>query len=187
METIMGVVGLGLILGVGARRIDAVAPRWVGNVGAVWFLVAFVSGRFSRGVRMGAALGAAALIAAWVAYYSMRIFADQTVSMRYLARVGLFWLVASLLVGALGGIAGARSHSVPVVWGVPVGVFLGEAAAVGVLSQRWEQVWAELLGAFVILLWMPRQIPHFFKAMTSIALVVGIVAAVAIGYRTILN
>lgn len=175
---------LGVALGIAARLADGVAPRWVGNIGAVWFLAAFAAGRLERKIRLGAVLGVAALAAAWAAYYSMRLFVDGTISMRYLGRVGILWLPASVVVGALGGGAGAASRWLKIPWGIALGVLLGEALAVAMLAQRWEQVMVEFLGALAVLIWSKRRASELVGVTLATTLVVALAAGV---YRTVLS
>lgn len=183
MKRIGVVLAGGLVLGVAGRLIDDVAPRWVGNVGAVWFIAAFISGRLSRRVKESVFLGAATLVAAWASYYAMRLFADGTISISYLGRVGVFWLAASLLVGAAGGLVGTASLRLKAAWGIAIGVPLGEALAVTILSQRWEQVTAETLGALALLTWSGRRASDVAPVALTTTVVV---AALAGAYRAVL-
>ena len=180
----VAVVAVGAVLGLAARLVDDVAPRWVGNVGALWFAAAFFAGRRARRPRDGAILGALILLSATVSYYSFRIFVDETISARYLSRVGVFWLLAALAVGTAGGWLGALSRTVNPPWGTPAGVFLGEAAAVAYLKERWEQVFLEVVAAVVILLLAKRR-----SRTLKIVLVLTAVGvfAFALVYRSLLN
>lgn len=80
------------------------------------------------------------LIAAHVSYYAWRDAVDGTIAVRYLSSVGLMWLLASVMTGAVGGCGGDRIAIRHLGVGVPAGVFAGEAAAVLFLRQRWTQV-----------------------------------------------
>ncbi|HYI44340.1 MAG TPA: DUF6518 family protein [Actinomycetota bacterium] len=140
---------LGIALGLAARLVDDLALRWVGNVGALWFLIAFVVGRLSRRRAYGARLGAACLATAAFTYYLWRVVVDGTISTGYLVTVGVFWFVAAFVSGAIAGWFGARSHRSVHLWGIPAGVFVGEAISVAILSKRWIQVAAELCVAIV--------------------------------------
>lgn len=176
------VVAAGVLLGVGARLVDDVAPRWIGNVGAIWFLAAFLAGRSRRDPRAGAGIGALCLLAACVSYYAWRVGVGGTISVRYLSTVGIGWLVASVLTGTGGGAAGATSRTVTALWGSAAGVFAGEAAAVLLLSQRWIQVVIEAVVAGLLLSRAPG------RKGTAIGLVTAlVVAAAAIGYRLLLR
>ena len=178
------VAAVGVILGLAARLVDDIAPRWVGNVGAVWFVVAFFAGRRARRPHEGAILGAIALGAATLAYYAYRLFVDGTISTRYLSRVGISWLIAALVVGAIGGWVGAASRTVNPPWGAPAGVLLGEAAAVAYLRQRWVQVIVEVAAAGVIL-YLAKRRSRTLKLVTAVT--AAAVAAFAIVYRTLLQ
>lgn len=183
-STWLAVAAVGAVLGVAARLVDDVAPRWVGNMGAVWFAAAFFAGRRARRPHQGAVLGAVTLLSAAVAYYAFRIFVDETISVRYLSKVGLFWLLAALVVGTAGGWLGALSRTINPPWGTPVGVFLGEAAAVAYLRQRWEQVVAELIAAALIL-YLAKRRSRTLKLVAATTAVA--VAAFGIIYRSLLQ
>jgi hypothetical protein len=135
---------LGIALGLAARVVDDLSLRWVGNVGALWFLIAFVVGRLSRRRAYGARLGAACLVTAALTYYLWRVLVDGTISVGYLFTVAVFWLVVAFVTGAIAGWFGARSHRSVHLWGSPAGVFVGEAISVAILSGRWIQVAVEL-------------------------------------------
>jgi hypothetical protein len=182
-KRLAAIVLLGILLGVAARLVDDVAPRWVGNMGAVWFLAAFAAGRAGRSLKNGAALGAMTLVAAWVAYYSMRLLVDETISMRYLGRVGIFWLLTSVAVGALAGVIGAASRRAAPPWGIAIGVPLGEAVAVAVRTRRWQQIAAELALAIALLVWSNRKAAELVRVTLATTVVVALIAG---AYRTML-
>lgn len=176
------VAAAGVGLGLAARLVDDVAPRWVGNVGAVWFLAAFLAGRSRRNPRAGAAMGALCLIAACVSYYAWRVAVDGTISLRYLSTVGLLWLLASVAVGSIGGAFGALSRTISSSWGIPAGVFAGEAAAVLFLRQRWIQVVVEAIVAIVLL-----GRARFPRGVRVAAVTAVLVAAIGVSYRLLLR
>ena len=149
---------VGVVLGLGARLVDEVAPRWVGNIGAAWFFAGFFVGRTERSLRRGVTSGATCLVTATLTYYAWRVLVDETISVRYLVRVGLFWLLAGAAVGVISGALGAKSNRWSAAWGVAIGVLLGEAASVVVLTHRWEQVVLEVLAAAGLLLYSRRQL-----------------------------
>lgn len=127
-------------------------------------------------------MGALCLVAACVSYYAWRVGVDGTISARYLSTVGMGWLVASFLTGVVGGAAGATSRTLASAWGLPAGVFGGEAAAVLLLRQRWIQV---VIEAAVAGLLFTRA---WGRKGTAIAIITAIVvAAAAIGYRVLLR
>ena len=129
----------------------------MGNVGAVWFLSGFFVGRLERSLRKGARGGVICLVSATVAYYAWRVLFDGDISTRYLTRVGVFWLLAAAVTGAISGGLGAKSHRWRVPWGIAIGVLLGEAVAVLLLSQRVEQVAVEVGAAFGVAFLAKRQ------------------------------
>lgn len=143
-------VAVGIALGLAARLLDEVAPKWVGNVGAVWFLAGFLVARLERDPRRGAMIGALCLTSACVSYYAWRVSIDGTISARYLATIGLLWLAASIGVGVLSGAAGAASRTIAAAWGIAAGTFAGEAAAVLILSRRVVQAVVEIFIAVLL-------------------------------------
>ncbi|MDP9067986.1 MAG: DUF6518 family protein [Actinomycetota bacterium] len=177
-------VVVGIALGLAARLVDDVAPRWVGNVGAVWFLAGFLVGRRQRSLRKGATAGALCLLTATLAYYAWRIGIDQTISLRYLTRVGLFWLVTAVVVGVISGIAGAKSHRWSLAWGVAIGVLVGEAVAAALLAQRWEQVALEAAGGVGLFFYSKRPLAKIFSSTVATATLVAIGATI---YRVLLR
>lgn len=138
------VVG-GCALGFWAVIVDRVAPRWVGNIAALWFLAGFLAGRSTR--RAGGALrGVICLVSATIAYYGLRVATDS-ISIEYLAGVPVMWLVAGIASGAVSGRLGQLSYLHPYAWGAPAGVFAGEAIVVMFLRQRLSQAALELVCA----------------------------------------
>ena len=174
----------GIALGLAARLIDDVAPRWVGNVGAVWFLAGFLLGRGAPRLREGAFLGAAGLILATLTYYAWRLGVDGTISTYYLSSVGAFWLTAAAIAGTASGGLGAASNRRPQPWGIAIGVLIGEAAAVAVLSQRFEQVVVELAGAAAITASSRHRLREHVPV---VGVTTTVVALVALGYRLALH
>jgi hypothetical protein len=144
-------IGGGVLFGVAARLADHTTPKWLGNAGATWFLVAFVVGRVARNFRSGAIAGAVCLATANTAYYLWRLLVDKDISSNYLLRAGFFWLVMSLACGIVAGAVGNESIRRPALWGVAAGVFAGEALAVLILRQRPTQVIVESLVAVLCL------------------------------------
>jgi Family of unknown function (DUF6518) len=137
--------------GIAARLVDDVAPKWVGNVGAVWFLAGFVVGRRARRWPAGAVLAALGLATANTSYYLWRYLVDQDASMRYLGHAGIYWLVMATGCGLVAGAVGALSTPRPALWGVVAGVCAGEALAVALLREKPAQVAIESLVALVCL------------------------------------
>lgn len=163
---------VGIVLGLGARLVDDVAARWVGNIGAVWFLAAFFVGRSQRSLRQGASAGALSLVSATLMYYAWRVIIDGTISTRYLFQVGVFWLLAGAVTGAVSGAVGAKSHRWSLAWGVAIGVLVGEAAAVVLLSQRMEQIALELAAAIVLFFYSKRRLTKILPSAVATAMVV---------------
>lgn len=177
-------IAVGLVLGIAARLVDGIAPRWVGNIGAVWFIAGFVVGRTERSLRKGAISGAVCLVVATLTYYAWRILIDETISVRYLTRVGLFWLLAGTAVGAIAGATGAKSHRWSLAWGVAMGVLLGEATGIAMLSRRWEQVVLESLAALGLFFYSKRPLAKVLPSAMVTAIVVAIGSVL---YRVILR
>jgi hypothetical protein len=135
-------VGAGAALGVAARLVDEIAPRWTGNLGATWFVAAFLAGGLESRPRLGARAGALCLSVATVAYYALRLAIDP-IALRQVVPIPLVWLAAGVVTGLAGGAMGARAKEQPAWWGAPAGVFLGEAIAVVLLRGRVAQAVAE--------------------------------------------
>lgn len=174
---------IGMALGVAARLVDGIAPRWVGNVGAVWFFAAFLVGRMQEDRKAGASGGALCLGVACVTYYAWRVTVDGTISIRYLLSVGAMWLVASVITGVVGGALGSAARTIAHPWGVAAGVLIGEGFAVLLLSRRLVQPAIELAaGAALLLLPVGVRRTWFAAAVTSV-----VVAVVAIAYRLALR
>lgn len=175
-------VALGTALGVAARLVDEVAPRWVGNIGAIWFLAAFFAGRPRDQRQRGAIAGALCLATACLTYYAWRVAVDGTISLRYLSTVGLLWLVASLLTGGIGGALGAWSRTSSFPRGVTAGVLAGEAVAVLALSHRLAQPVIELTAAAFFL--TRTHVKQAIAPATATAITVALAATV---YRVLLR
>ena len=140
----------GCALGVTARLVDEFAPKWIGNMGAIWFLAGFVAGRLVKLPRLGARAGAICLAVATVAYYALRLVVDP-ITIDDLVPIPLWWLVIGTAIGLASGWLGARSHALVETWGAPAGVFLGEAITVLVLRQRVTQAALEICCAVMCL------------------------------------
>lgn len=172
-----------MALGLAARLVDGVAPRWVGNVGAVWFVAAFLVGRVQKDRTAGAGAGALCLAVACLSYYAWRVAIDGTISIGYLLSIGAMWLVASVITGVLAGALGSAARTRHHPWGIAAGVLIGEGVAVLVLSGRVVQPVIELAAAAVMLLLggMIRR-TWFAAAVTAV-----IVALLAVAYRSFLR
>lgn len=175
-------VALGIALGIAARLVDHVAPRWVGNIGAIWLLAAFLAGRRRHQRRNGAIDGAICLATACFTYYAWRVAVDRTISMRYLSTVGLLWLITSLLTGGIGGGLGTWSRTSSVTGGVTAGVLAGEAVAVLALSHRLAQPLIELTAAVIFL--TRTNIKHAIAPAAATATTVALAAS---AYRVLLR
>ena len=175
-------VGLGIALGVAARLVDAVAPRWVGNIGAIWFLAAFLAGRTREQRQSGGIAGSLCLATACLTYYAWRVVVDGTISVRYLSTIGLLWLIASLLTGGIGGALGAWSRTSSFPRGVTAGVLAGEAVAVLALSHRLAQPLIELTAAALVL--TRTHVKQTIAPATATAITVGLAATL---YRVLLR
>lgn len=173
-----------IVLGAGSRVVDSAGQRWIGNVAALWFLVAFLMGRRQPSPTKGASAGIISLFIATVVYYAWRLGIDGDLSNRYFRTVGAFWLLAAIGVGALAGWAGWRSRGMTVYWGAASGTFLGEAAAVALLSQRTVQVAIEIVvGALLLRKGRPQT-----AGAARLAIATGVVVLVAAGiYRVVLR
>ena len=145
-------IGCGVLFGAGIRLLDNVAPRWVGDVGAVWFLVGFLVGRRAFKPPLGAAAAALCLVTANVTYYVWRLVIDQNISTRYLTLAGLFWSAMSIGCGLVSGYYGSLSRHRPALWGIVAGIFGGEALAVLIVSGRMPQVLIETTIALACLM-----------------------------------
>lgn len=175
-------VAVGVLLGVAARLVDDVAPTWVGNVGAVWFMAAFLVGRWEAERADGARAGASCLAVACLTYYAWRVSVDGTISTRYLLLVGGAWFFASLVTGVVGGALGSMSQSSSSPWAIAAGVLVGEAAAVLLLSGRLTQPLLELVAAGAI---VPRlEIRRHLLLVLATAVIVALLAAT---YRLLLR
>jgi hypothetical protein len=153
VRTMSLVLGVGVALGVAARLVDGIAPRWVGDMTAVWVFAAFWAGSRAPDKRRGAFAGVACLVVACASYYLWRIWVEDWMWALFLATVGTFWLIASIAMGAISGAFGAVSHRASEAWAIVAGAFVGEAAAVWLLSGDVStQVVLELtVGAGVVL------------------------------------
>jgi hypothetical protein len=121
------------------------------------------------------------LVAAAVTYYLWRVFADGTISLGFLLTVGVFWLLMAVVAGAIAGWFGARSHRSEHLWGIPVGVFVGEAVAVALRSARGSQIAVEV-GLAVVCLVAAR---GSFKRASWLALFTALpVGLVSLVYRS---
>lgn len=173
-----------IALGIGSRVIDTSGHRWVGNVAALWFLTAFLMGRRQESAKRGASAGVISLAIATVVYYAWRLGIDGTISAHYLRTIGAFWSLAAVGVGAAAGWAGWRSRGIVAYWGVTAGAFLGEAAAVALLSQRTVQIAAEV-AAGGLLIWRGR--PRMTHAVGLAVAAGGLVFLAALIYRVALR
>ena len=129
---------------------DRIAPKWVGNVAAVWFLAGFLAGRSGRGAPGGLRRGVVCLIAGNVAYYGLRLAVDP-ISLADLVPIPALWLCVGIVCGAVAGRLGELSYRYPHAWGIPAGVFAGEAVVVIVLRQRFVQAALEVAAAALCL------------------------------------
>ena len=173
----------GVGLGLSARLVDFVAPKWIGNVAAAWFVAGFLAGRAVRRRGWGAAAGVICLTTATVAYYALRLALDS-ITLAYLTGVPTLWLIAGIGSGAVSGRLGELSFKHPHAWGFPAGVFLGEAVVVVFLRQRLVQAGAELLCACVCM-WMARA--RWPKAALLAAGTIPLIGWLATLYRIILR
>ena len=176
---VVAVVG-GLVLGAGSRLTDHVAPRWVGDAAAVWVLAAFCAGALVTSRRDGARLGVTCLFTACATYYLWRVWVDERIWAEFLMFAGVFWFVASLLVGAAAGYAGAASRRDRALWGVVAGAFIGEALALWILGKDQVQIALEL-GVGLALFFIAR-IDLRRTAMVAVAVALT-VAFLGVGYR----
>ena len=133
-------------MGFWARLVDRVAPKWVGNVAALWFLAGFVAGRSGRGSPGGVRRGVVCLATANLAYYGLRLALDP-ISIGDLLPIPAMWLAVGIVCGAVSGRLGELSYRHVHAWGIPAGVFAGEAVVVIVLRQRFVQAVLELVAA----------------------------------------
>jgi hypothetical protein len=172
----------GVLLGLAARLVDEVAPTWVGNVGAVWFMAAFLVGRSHPNRVEGARAGVACLALACLTYYAWRVSVDGTISTRYLFLVGGAWLVASLVTGVVGGALGSMSTTSASAWAIAAGVLVGEATAVLVLSGRLAQPLYELAAAWAVS--MKPEVRRHFALVLGTAAVIALLATI---YRFMLR
>lgn len=117
-------------------------------------------------------------------YYAWRLAIDDSISMAYLATVGLAWTATAAVTGAIAGYAGSRSRVHSAYWAVPAGSFAGEVAAIAILSRRWPQLIVEASAAGICL-WAGRA--HFRTAILATMPVATLVAACAIAYRVYLH
>jgi hypothetical protein len=172
----------GVILGLAARLVDDVAPVWVGNVGAVWFMAAFLVGRSQPERGDGARAGVSCLAVACLTYYAWRVSIDGTISTRYLFLVGGAWLVASLVTGVVGGALGSISRTSSSAWAIGAGVLDGEATAVLLLSGRVTQPLLEFAAAGAIL--TRAEVRRHLLLVLATAGVIGLLATI---YRFLLR
>ena len=183
-RVIAAVVLGGVALGIAARLVDDVAPRWVGDAAAIWVLAGFFVGTLSTSRREGVRLGVTCLFTACGAYYLWRVWVDDRIWADFFLSVGLFWLVASLLVGAAAGYVGAASRRDRWLWGVPAGAFIGEALAIWILERGVVQIGIEL--GMGLLLFLVARID--LRRAAAVAVVVALtVALVGVGYRLALG
>ena len=173
----------GIALGLGARVVDFVFPKWIGNVAAVWFLAGFVAGRATRRRGTGALAGVVCLTTATIAYYALRLAIDS-ISLGHLLGVPSMWLAAGVGSGAVSGRLGELSFRHVHAWGVPAGVFAGEAVVVMVLRQRATQSAAELVCAGLCL-WMARA--RWPRALALAAGTIPFVGWLGLLYRILLR
>jgi Family of unknown function (DUF6518) len=176
------VVG-GATLGSVALLLDRVAPKWVGNAGAVWFMAGFVAGLAARSRREGMWFGTLGLVTATVVYYALRLATSASFSVVDLVPIPAGWLAIGIATGAVAGWLGARARSERGLWGAPAGAFLGEAAAVMVLRQRVTQAVVEILCASICL-WAARSALR--RGLVVAASAVPFVALFATWYRLVM-
>lgn len=177
-----GVVAGGCALGVFARLADEVAPKWIGNVGAVWFMAGFLAGRLVTRPRLGARAGALCLLIATLAYYALRLALDS-LAIDDLLSIPLWWLAVGTAIGSVSGWFGARSNRFVESWGAPAGVFLGEAVAVLALRGRIAQAAVEACCALPSLYLMKGA---WGRGLLLGAATVPTVAVFAVYYRLVL-
>jgi hypothetical protein len=105
-DSIVTAVAAGLVLGVVTRFVYEL-PRewhWLAKVGVPWLAAAFFVGALTRRPGRGAALGAAALVAATLVYYAILGLVQHAYEV---SPVGLGWLVVAVPGGAAFGALGA--------------------------------------------------------------------------------
>ena len=121
----------GLLLGALSRYSSSLAGpiRWLGNLGAIWLLVAYGLGRSHASSRQAAAAGALALSAAPIAHYVPYRVARFGFSLEVVRWYMVLWLVFGLIVGALFGYLGSRRDA--------VGIALTSAALAGESVLLW--------------------------------------------------
>lgn len=173
----------GVVLGLSARLVDLVAPKWIGNIAAIWFLAGFVAGRAAWRRGVGAAAGVVCLVVATISYYGLRLAVDS-ISLSDLVGIPSMWLVAGIGSGAVSGRLGELSFRHPHAWGVPAGVFAGEAVVVMLLRQRATQAFAETVCALACL-WMARS--RWPRALALAAGTLPFVGSLAGMYRILLR
>lgn len=155
----------GLVVGGLTSPLQTVSPGAVGslaNSGTPWTLVAIglVFWAGANGFR-AAALGFATLAAEVVGYYVVAALRGFDASPAYV----VFWLVAALVFGAVGGYAAGLMRGGPV-WqrlagmAVPVALLLGEglyiAVGTGNPALTPYGIWSMVLGVIVGLVWTAR-------------------------------
>jgi hypothetical protein len=172
----------GSVLGCAAMLSDRVAPKWVGNMAAVWFLAGFLAGLTTGDYKRGIRLGILALVAGNLAYYGLRVSVGALAPGK-LVPVPAGWLAVGVVSGAVSGALGVLARTRPAAWGVPAGAFLGEATTVLVLRQRVGQVVVEVLCAAACLWFARAALP---RALVVTATTLPYVAGFAVLYRLVL-
>lgn len=134
---------VGLLLGALSRYSSQLTTslQWLGNVGAIWLLVAFVVGRTRSSTRSAAFSGAITLVAAALSHYLPYRLARFGVGPETLRHPLYLWMVVGAVAGALFGVlgfvqkneVGARSS-----WSVavPVASLAGEAVLLSMVAPE---------------------------------------------------
>ena len=138
---------VGLLLGTLSRYSSrlSLSLRWLGNVGAIWLLVAFFVGRGRPSARSAALSGAIALSAAAVAHYLPYRLARFGNGPELLRHPLYLWIVVGAAAGALFGVLGfiQRHGSKPAkVWSAAVimASLAGEAVLLFLVAPQYAYV-----------------------------------------------
>ena len=146
LRALLWAILAGLLLGTLSRYSSRLEPsfRWLGNVGAIWLLVAFFVGRSTRLVRVAAAGGAITLAAAAFAHYVPYRLGKVGVDPE-LFRYPLFlWVFVGGIGGALFGALGSiqRSRGGAATWSTAaiMASLAGEALLLFLLAPRYAYI-----------------------------------------------
>ena len=157
-----GVVIAGVLLGAAGRASDYMAApsKLAFALGVPWLSVCFAAGWCARARWEGALAGAAVLVIAVGAYYSLKLGVERRAGPRYAAEMFVIWGFFGALTGALFGFAGAvvrdgSPFARAAALGLLAGAFAGEGFLYLALGREHGLSAALLLGELSVGMLLP--------------------------------